>query len=265
MREITLQDGAEWARLLLERGLTAGTYNATIGLLRRTWKVLCPESENPFGGVPRSKLTYRSRVPFTDEELSRLIECCTPHIRGAVITAACTGLRRCDACRLEWSRVDLSSRMLKGIRVAKTGIVVDIPMVTALYDAVRSTPVSGPFVWPEAAEMAAHTPRKLDLWMHKALRQGRHREAPQGPLPQKRGWSPAPSIPARMARTQNHIHYACAQLWNVDRAPAEDCRKLNPRGCPTALLPAGPADYRGRTSGRHGIMGAQKRPPEKIE
>ena len=195
-------------------GLSAATVNSTVALLRRVFRVLGPAAGvkvNPFEGLPRMAGRGVNRLPLGPEELGRLLGECPREIAGAVATAACTGLRRGDACRLEWRQVDLKGGMLRGIRVAKTGAVVDVPILPMLRKYLEAeegfTTESqrtqmgegennggeqprgkgskeqttkdtndtkrGRYVWPEAARLERENPNGLNWRMNKALQAAR--------------------------------------------------------------------------------------------
>ena len=73
--------------------------------------------------IEKSKENRRERV-LTDEEEHRLLAVCTgerSHLRGLIITAVDTGMRRGELLKLEWSHVDLATRMLRlPARITKT-------------------------------------------------------------------------------------------------------------------------------------------------
>lgn len=175
------------------RGASPATVNATLALLQRVFRALGPAAGakvNPFEGLDRMPGRPVHKVPLALEELMRLLKACPPEIAGAVATAACTGMRRGDACRLEWSTVDLKAGLLKRVRMMKTGAVVDIPILPLLrgyleeamgggrgategFRVQGSGSGRGKYVWPEAARLVRENPNGLNWRMNQALKEAK--------------------------------------------------------------------------------------------
>jgi len=167
-------------------GASPATYNATLALLQRVFRALGPSAGskvNPFDGLDRMPGRPVHKVPLAREELLRLLKACPPEIAGAVATAACTGMRRGDACRLEWSKVDLKAGILKRVRMMKTGAVVDIPILPLLRGYLENSlgettkgakdAKRGKYVWPEAARLIRENPNGLNWRMNQALKEAK--------------------------------------------------------------------------------------------
>lgn len=140
--------------------LAPETYNAVLILLRGALP-------GPFAGIPRRKRAMAHKVPMTAAEIEKLLAACPPEIRGAVATAAYTGLRRGDACRLSWADIDLAGGWIR-TKTAKTGEAVSIPILPALRAILPANPGTGP-VWPEAAALHRRNPNGLTARMADAL------------------------------------------------------------------------------------------------
>lgn len=169
-------------------GVAPATVNATLSLLQRVFRALGPAAGvkvNPFEHLDRMPGRSVNRVPLTQDELGRLLKACPPEIAGAVATAACTGMRRGDACRLERTKVDLKAGMLTRVRIRKTGAIVDIPILPMLRQYLEPAMGEGKgiqdsgfriqhggrgkYVWPEAARLARENPNGLNWRMNVAL------------------------------------------------------------------------------------------------
>lgn len=108
------------------------------------WKML---DKNPFD----SELLYnpdshRTRA-LTEDEITRLIQASSSHLRPIIITAICTGLRKNDVFCLKWENVDLDKGVIHLIE-AKTGktriIVLNRDMISLLH----SLPVRCEYLFP---------------------------------------------------------------------------------------------------------------------
>lgn len=179
----------DYMAALSAKGVAPATFNSTLDLLKGFYS----GRQNPFDGIRRRPVRSESRVPFTRDELDRLVAACPDWMRGPVVAAACSGMRRGDACRLKWACVDIAGGFLRDVRVNKTGAVVDVPLLPMLRreleqaeigdrgqgtgDGKKETggrrqknkPKQGRYVWPEAARMAERNPNGLNWRMKKAL------------------------------------------------------------------------------------------------
>lgn len=148
-------------------------------LLRSAFRYMLPPGvPNPFEGTINRKGENEDgdtihRRPFTAEELARLFEAARPDpfLFPLVVTAACTGLRRGDVCRLSWKAVDLRAGTVN-VKTAKTGAGVQIPIFRPLREvfetALAEREEGATYVFPSAAEMVKTNPGGL-TWRFKKL------------------------------------------------------------------------------------------------
>ncbi|MEX2607573.1 MAG: hypothetical protein WD708_09520, partial [Kiritimatiellia bacterium] len=101
-----------------DRGISARTWNVTLGLIKSVFAKLEPSADayTQFlrNAKQRSEQTVH-REPFTPEEVGRILEAAKKDkiLRGPVHTACFTALRKGDACCLQWDAVDLDSGMIQ--------------------------------------------------------------------------------------------------------------------------------------------------------
>ncbi len=113
------------------------------------------------------------RRPFTAPELAAIFEAAKPDrfLFPLVVTAACTGMRRGDVCRLAWKSVDLDSSIV-AVKTSKTGANVEIPIFQPLREVLKAALVDREedeqYVFPEAARMVDANPDGL-TWRFKKL------------------------------------------------------------------------------------------------
>lgn len=154
---------------------TAGGY---CNMLRSAFSRFLPAGRaNPFAGII-SRQTLQNgggsvhRVPFTAKELSAVMAAAQEHeggmLYGPVVAAACTALRRGDACGLDWRSVDLAGGAVT-VKTSKTGETVDLPLLKPLRAVLEASegPRTGP-CFPEAARMLRANPDGL-TWRFKAI------------------------------------------------------------------------------------------------
>ena len=134
---------------------------------------------NPFvGGIARKGEDDEGdtvhRRPFTANELEDLFETARADafLYPLVVTAACTGMRRGDVCRLKWSAVDLRSGIV-AVKTSKTGANVEIPIFKPLREVLEAALADrqggeAAYVFPSAAAMIADNPDGL-TWRFKKL------------------------------------------------------------------------------------------------
>ena len=134
--------------------------------------------QNPFaGGISRraedddGEMIHRR--PFTANELVDLFEAAREDafLYPLVVTAACTGLRRGDVCRLKWSAVDLKIGIV-AVKTSKTGASVEIPIFRPLREVLESALAEkqdgAVYVWPVAETLLRGNPDRL-TWLFKKL------------------------------------------------------------------------------------------------
>ncbi|OQA32222.1 MAG: Phage integrase family protein [Betaproteobacteria bacterium ADurb.Bin341] len=134
--------------------------------------------QNPFaGGIQRKgedddgEMVHRR--PFTVNELSDLFEGARDDafLYPLVVTAACTGLRRGDVCRLKWSAVDLRNNIV-AVKTSKTGATVEIPIFKPLREVLETALAEkkdkAVYVWPVAEALLRGNPDRL-TWLFKRL------------------------------------------------------------------------------------------------
>ncbi len=110
------------------------------------------------------------RKPFTDTELTALLDAARDDafMYPLIVTAACSGMRRGDVCRLEWDAVDLDGGML-AVKASKTGAEVEIPIFEPLRQILDTLKgVHKKNVFPEAAAMLKDNPDGL-TWRFKKI------------------------------------------------------------------------------------------------
>jgi integrase len=97
--------------------------------------------------IEKAKENRRDRV-MTDDEEQRLLSVCTgerAHLRGLIILAVDTGLRRGELLKLEWSMVDFPARMLRlPGRITKTKKPRTIALTRRAYDELSRLDASCP-------------------------------------------------------------------------------------------------------------------------
>ena len=175
LRDVTPDMAVQYGAHLQGKKLTAATVNSHMILLRSVFKRLAPEAglaDNPFSVVQLRAENTVHRQPFTAAELALVLEKLDPDLRGAAITAACTAMRREDACRLQWASVDLEAGFIS-TRTAKTGEPIDVPIFdtlrTALVEAKGTAAVGESFVWPRAALLVKSRPDLVSAKMVEAV------------------------------------------------------------------------------------------------
>jgi len=117
---------------LANEGLSSATVNQTIKILRGVYKGALEDgyiARNPFVGVGSvwDNTDDSKRLPFTQEEVARLIDHAKGDWKGLLVLAATTGLRLMDASRVCWGNLNLDTKVLR-IKTAKTGATLALPL-----------------------------------------------------------------------------------------------------------------------------------------
>ena len=147
------------------------TVTKQMSLMRNAFKRYATNGKpNPFEDiVMRNREIANARVnhkPLTAIETQRLFEYTRENetIYPLVVTAACTGMRIGDVCRLKWRDVDLREGLID-VQTAKTGKRVTIPIFDRLREVLNERNAidgdgteSSIFVFPVAARWYADNP-----------------------------------------------------------------------------------------------------------
>jgi len=150
------------------RGISARTWNVTLGLLKSVFSKLEPSSDAYTQFLRNAKSRKEDTVhrePFSAEEVARILEAARKDdvLRGPVHVACFTALRKGDACCLKWDTVDLNAGIIR-TRTSKTGEWVEIPIMPPLAEELAHHPKGkSEFVFPEAAKLYRDVKRRSVL------------------------------------------------------------------------------------------------------
>ena len=164
--EITPELATAWFSSLRDE-YAWGTARPMWHLMRTSWtRWHIYAGTNPFGKVVvRNREASAAKVerrPLTEAELSRLFEVTKekPELHALVVTAACTGMRIGDVCRLKWADVDLRGGLIEAT-TAKAGVRVTVPIFAPLRNVLAELHAKhavgdSPFVFPAWAARYEH-------------------------------------------------------------------------------------------------------------
>ncbi len=172
MSQVTRLMVLSWLRRLSETKLSGQSYNVKLAVMRSIFDQLGAEAgilKNPFTGIPYKKPNTVHRQPFTQDELNRILENCDDLMRPVVLTAMCTAMRRGDCCQLKWESVDLEHGFIS-VKTSKTGELAEVPLFPLLRSALENLTRSGPYCFPEAAEMYKNNIHGISWRFQKALK-----------------------------------------------------------------------------------------------
>jgi integrase len=164
--------GADQLTAFLEeetkRGVSARTWNIAFGLLKSVFKEHAPTADafkNLLAKKKRRKKEHTiHRAPFTEDEIGAIMEeaRADEELRGPIVTAVCTAMRRGDCACLKWANVNLEEGFIK-VPTSKTGEMAEIPILPALREELnRPLNVKSEFVFPAAAKLYQKNPHDLD-------------------------------------------------------------------------------------------------------
>jgi integrase len=139
------------------RGLSARSWNASLKFLRSVITRVAPHSPayiHFLRDLPLRDEHTVHRKPFSDDEMESILRAVREDtvLRGPVITAMCTGMRKGDCCTLAWKSVDLQDNFLD-VRTTKTGETCQIPILPLFREELLRRPAEGKDVFPEAAAL----------------------------------------------------------------------------------------------------------------
>jgi integrase len=106
------------------RGVSARSWNASLKFIRSVFSRVAPTSPAYLDYLRKLPLRDENTVhrkPFSDEELAAILKEAENDemLRGPVVTAICTGMRKGDCCTLQWKSVDLKNCFIT-VKTAKT-------------------------------------------------------------------------------------------------------------------------------------------------
>lgn len=160
--EITPEIAAAWFKEISSQ-FAWGTVRPWWNLMSTSWRRWhIYTTTNPFDNIViRNREASAQKVerrPLTEAELTRLFQVTVdnPVLHGLVVTAACTGMRIGDCCRLKWSDIDFR-RGLIDVVTAKAGVRVTVPLFAPLRKILsplkdKVAVGDSPFVWPQMAK-----------------------------------------------------------------------------------------------------------------
>lgn len=143
----------DWRDSLLKR-VSPATARKQVVILRAAFNDAIREGrarENPALDVKVKKSQGQKRMPFTSEEIGRLLAAADQEWRAMIITACCTGVRLGDVASLDWENVNLDALEIR-FAATKTGQDMKIPIADQLHKCLCELPsfdTGGP-VFPEA-------------------------------------------------------------------------------------------------------------------
>ena len=162
LRDITPDVAEKYAACLIQRGVSANTYNKAITFLRSFFALLWKQARmtaNPFSDIQRRRHVTQSRRTLTLDELREIITKAEGEMRTLLEIGIYTGLRLGDCCTLMWKEIHLESGIIRRIpnKTAKTsGAVVEIGIPNALFEILSGLPRAGEYVLPGMATRYQH-------------------------------------------------------------------------------------------------------------
>ena len=147
------------------RGIKGRTYNAALSLMKGAFRHLRRQAgiaDNPFDEIVSRDEDTVHRIPYTPDELRRILEAAKEDAfcRPLIIAGICTAMRRGDVCLLRWADVDMAQRFIT-VKTSKTGATVSIPMFPMLHDELEKLPRDGEHCFPEQAELYKSRPDSI--------------------------------------------------------------------------------------------------------
>ena len=172
--EVTPEDAAAFVASCRET-LAPATAKYCVRLMNKAFSRFLPVgAANPFSAFVGRRGNGGSgvihRKPFTAGELQALLDAARDDdfMYPLIVTAACTGMRRGDVCKLKWEDVDLASGMLAA-KTSKTEAPVEIPLFEPLREVLEAQEDKREgHVFPKAAAMLRNNPNGL-TWRFKKI------------------------------------------------------------------------------------------------
>jgi integrase len=155
LSQITPKMAREWLAELERNRNAPATYNDKLHLLKGFFERSGHEVgilQNPFAGCSTKIKNTIHHQPFTQAELTAILEHSTGAVRSVFLVGMCTAMRQGDCCLLKWADVDLQAGFIT-VKTSKTGELAEIPLFPVLRTEIESQPRCGDYVFPEAAAL----------------------------------------------------------------------------------------------------------------
>lgn len=188
------------------RGVAPRTWNITLKLLKTVFAKLEPNADAYRTFLKNAAFKDEDtihREPFNDEELDAILVAAREDeiLRGPLVTALCTAMRRGDCCCLKWGSVDLGAGFIE-VCTSKTGETAEIPILPLLrQELLTLSQTGGEYVFPKAAALYQADPRAVDRRLQVILARAGFVDVPAPPATGNAGGKnpepkpPTPEIP----------------------------------------------------------------------
>ncbi len=153
---------AEHVRAFLDfeakREISPRTWNITLTLLKTVFRRLEPGADayrSYLRNVSERAEDTVHREPFKEEEATAILAAAKDDdlLRGLIVTALCTAMRKGDCSLLKWSSVDMEAGFIE-VCTSKTGETAEIPILPMLRGELERIPrTESDYVFPLAAEL----------------------------------------------------------------------------------------------------------------
>lgn len=155
------------------RGISPRTWNVSLQLLKTVFSKLEPNADAYRAFLKKTAMKDEDpvhRQPFKDDESEAIIEAARTDevLRGPIVTALCTAMRRGDCCLLKWSSVDMEAGFIE-VRTSKTGETAEIPILPALREVLGDAEKKGAYAFPKAAALYQEDKNELDKRLRRVL------------------------------------------------------------------------------------------------
>jgi integrase len=159
--EVTPSIAEEYAGSLNHGGLSAGTFNKHLNLLKMVFRVLKAKGRlmvNPWDDIQRKRIVPNSRRELTIEELRSVCQSATGELRVLLSLGVYSGLRLGDCATLRWAEVDMARHMIRRIpnktaRRNSKPVIVPIHPVLMEMLAMTAPEQRSEYVLPEMADL----------------------------------------------------------------------------------------------------------------
>lgn len=166
MKDVGSRQAEAYAEYLSGQKLSPSTYNQNINTLCLIFGVLMEKSyatENPFEwdrktrrGILRRSIKaeahLRKKRALTLDEVEKILSKATSDYRTLIMILVCTGQRRVDGVKLEWSAIDFERNVIRIVpqKMSKrNGRMVYIPLLPQLRQVLEGLKKKGRYVLPK--------------------------------------------------------------------------------------------------------------------